>query len=129
MTFGNNSFSLRTAISNDPHCEPASRIVRDGAHLGTMFSWLNGHWIAVDLENRNFIGTFDRLAVLSLASDEERDEELDADSGLNQVALGCDLDCSRGEWVVDADDLSDLRETYGDTLIVLWEQEEATQPT
>ena len=119
MTFGNNSFSLRTAISNDRHCEPASRIVRDGSHFGTMFSWVQEKWVVVDLENRNFIGTFDRLAVVSLASD----EELDADSGLNQAALGCDLDCPQGEWVVDADDLSDLRETYGDALVVLWEQE------
>ena len=124
MTLCNNSFSLASAIGSDSHCEPASRIVRDGSHFGTMFSWVQEKWVVVDLENRNFIGTFDRLAVVSLASDEERDEELDADSGLNQAALGCDLDCPQGEWVVDADDLSDLRETYGDALVVLWEQEQ-----
>ena len=117
----NNSLSLATAIGSDRHCEPASRIVCDGAHFGTMFSWHRDRWIAVDIENRNFIGTFERLAVVSLASD----IELDADNGLNQEALGCDLECPHGEWVVDAEALSDLRETYGEALVVLWEQEKA----
>lgn len=121
----NNAFSLATAVDADGHCEPASRVVCDGHHKGTIFSWFDGEWIVTDIENREYRGHFDRLAVVSLDYDSDDLPEVDdadaADYGLNQAMLGCDLDC--GEWVVDAEDLDDLRETYGESLIVLWEQQ------
>lgn len=116
----NTAFHLATAIDADGHCEPASRIVRDGSHKGTMFSWINGDWIVVDLENRKYLGTVKRLAVVTLDASDDQDR---ADNGLNQKSLGCDLDTEGGEWVVDADELDNLRESYGDELIVLWEQD------
>jgi len=115
----NNAFSLATAIGSEGHCEPASRICRDGHHLGTMFSWDGREWIVVDLENKKFLGTYDRLAVVTLNPD---DDESQADRGLNQSSLGCDLECPSGEWVIDADEIEQLQEIYGDNLIVLWEQ-------
>lgn len=67
----NTAFHLATAIDADGHCEPASRIVRDGSHKGTMFSWIDGDWVVVDLENRKYLGTVKRLAVVTLdASDD-----------------------------------------------------------
>lgn len=115
----NNAASLAEALDCDRHCQPASRIVRDGWHSGTLFTWVDDLWVVYDLENRACLGEHDRLAVVSLEV-----PEADADAGLNQCCLGCDLEC--GEWVIDAEDLPDLRETYGAALVVLWEQDEAT---
>ena len=115
----NNSFALATAVDQDGHCEPASRVVRDGHHSGTMFSWFDGEWHVLDLENREYIGKFHRLAVVTIEPD---GDEFQADRGLNQTAIGFDMEVDGGEWIVDADELDNLRETYGEQLTVCWEQ-------
>lgn len=113
-TLNNNAFVLAKLIGQDRHCEPASMVCRDGHHKGTMFSWFEGEWIVTDLENREFRGVVDRLAVVTL-------DNADPDYGLNQAALGIDLEC--GEWVIDAEDLIGLQCTYGDSLVVKWVQD------
>ena len=117
----NNAFHLATAIDADSHCEPASRVVRDGHHKGTIFSRCEGKWYATDLEGKKFLGSCERLAVVTLDGTGYEDS---ADHGLNQIALGVDLECPGGEWIVDADDLVSLSDTYGDELVVKWEQDE-----
>lgn len=124
MTLTNNAFALDRATREREfgHCSPASMICRDGHHRGTLFTWLPDmeKWAAVDLEGRKFLGFHDRLAVVTLASD----DEFAADNGLNQAALGCDFDCAHGEWIIDLEDRPRLEELYGDSLEVLWEQAE-----
>ena len=115
-TLKGNAFVLDRAVREYSRLAPASAICRDGHHKGTLFTWLGEQWSVVDLENREFHGFHDRLAVVTIG------EDVDADDGLNQAALGIDLEVPGGEWVVDADDLEELRETYGDTLEVVWEQ-------
>lgn len=116
----NNAFALDRATRDFGHCAPASMICRDGHHKGTLFTWLPDlkRWSVVDLENRDFLGFHDSLAVVTLLGD-----EADADCGLNQAALGFDFEVQGGEWVIDAEDLEDLREVYGDSLNVIWEQD------
>jgi hypothetical protein len=114
----NNAFHLATAIDMDGHCEPASRVVRDGHHKGTMFSWFENKWTALDLENREYLGQCEKLAVVTLC-DCDCD---DADRGLNQAAWGIDFEVEGGEWVIDAEELDDLREIYGEQLVLIWEQ-------
>ena len=119
QTLTNNARHLATAIENDRHCEPASRIVRDGQHDGTLFTWLGREWVVYDLDNHQLCCRCDRLAVVSLHSDDSDD----ADNGLNQAAIGFDMEAQpHGEWVIDAEDIDSLREGYGDKLVVLWEQ-------
>lgn len=118
----NNAFALNRAMREFGHCEPASAICRDGHHSGTLFTWLpdSSCWVVFDIENRQHRGIFDRLAVVSLEPSDEPDR---ADDGLNQAALGMDMESQpAGEWIVDADDLDSLRESYGDELTVIWEQ-------
>ena len=120
-TLTNNAAALAAAIDAGRHCEPASRIVRDGHHAGTLFTWVdNRRWVVCDLENpARMYGWHDRLAVVTVTQ-QCRGEDV-ADNGLNQCCLACDLEA--GEWVVNADnDLPDLRQTYGEVLEVLWEQ-------
>ena len=120
----NNSLGLDSAIGREAHCAPASVVVRDGHHLGTLFSWTGDGWIVVDLENRNYVGDHSRLAVVSLvASAEDSLGFIAADRGLNQCCLACDFEVPGGEWVVDASDLDSLRDTYKDNLEVLWAQD------
>lgn len=117
-TLTNNAAALATAIDGGRHCEPASRIVRDAHHAGTLFTWVDRCWVVYDLENRRCLGRHDRLAVVTVTQQQAGDDV--ADAGLNQCCLACDLEA--GEWVVDAGDLPELRQTYGDVLTVLWEQ-------
>ena len=115
----NNAFALAEAIGRESHCTPASVIVRDGHHRGVLFAWTGEVWIVVDLENRQWIGEYERLAVVTLHN------EADPDNGLNQVCLACDLETPNGEWVLDAEALAEIRhnETYNDDdLESLWEQ-------
>lgn len=114
----NNAATLATAIDGGRHGEPASRIVRDGQHAGTLFTWVDRCWIVHDLENRRCLGRHDRLAVVTVTQQQAGEDV--ADAGLNQCCLACDLEA--GEWVVDADDLPELRQTYGGIMDVLWEQ-------
>lgn len=109
----NNAFTLNQAIENSGHCEPGTAWVLDGHHKGTLFTWVGSQWCVVDLENRK-LDFVSRIAVVTLEGD------ADPDSGLNQDMIGVDLEC--GEWVVDRDDLKGLKETYGDDLVILWEQ-------
>lgn len=112
-----NARALAIATEYDCQFGPASRIVRDGHHCGTLFTWVERRlWVVYDLENSRCLGEHDRLAVVTVNEDE-------ADRGLNQCCLACDLDVTGGEWVVDADELHELRRVYGDTLTVLWEQD------
>lgn len=122
MTLTNNANALASAVDGGRHCEPASRIVRDGSHKGTLFTWIDQYtgWVLYDLENSEPLGRRGRLAVVTLT--QQRAGEDAADAGLNQSCLACDLEA--GEWVVDADDLPALRQTYGDALEVLWGQAE-----
>lgn len=117
-TLTNIAAALAAAIDGGRHCEPASRIVLDGQHAGTLFTWVDRFWIVYDLENRESFGRHDRLAVVTVTQQQAGEDV--ADAGLNQCCLACDLEA--GEWVVDADDLPELRQTYGDTMEVLWEQ-------
>ncbi len=112
-TLKNNAFTLNRVIENTGH-DLASTIVRDGHHKGTLFTWLETRWCVVDLEGSELRGFFDRIAVVTLAG------EADAANGLNQTQIGCDMEC--GEWVVDAEALDSLKETYGELLSVIWEQ-------
>ena len=116
----NVAFHLATAIGAEGHGEPAARLVRDGHHSGTLFCWDGDEWVVTDIENRRYVGTYKKLAVVELIPVEGGDGN-DADNGLNQTQLGCDLDC--GEYVVDADDMDHLRDIYGENLVVLWEQD------
>ena len=115
----NNSLALARAMDAEEHCRPGSVIVRDGSHAGTLFTWIEDRWIVYDLENRQPRGERDRIAVLTVEPDGDPDQ---ADRGLNQLCLACDLETPRGEWIVDAEDLPELREQYGANLVVLWEQ-------
>ena len=119
-TLTNNAGGLATAIESGRHCQPVSRIVLDGSHKGTLFTWVDQYtgWIVYDIENRDCLGRHDRLAVVTVTQQQAGEDV--ADNGLNQCCLACDLE--GGEWVVDADDLPELRRTYGDVLTVLWEQ-------
>lgn len=109
----NNAFALHKCIGNESHCEPAAVIVRDGHHAGTLFAWTGEDWIVVDLEIRRYVGRVARLAVVTTK------EDADPDDGLNQSAIGCDLEVPGGEWIVDAEDLTGLQ----DLIVVLWEQD------
>ena len=115
----NNALGLARAMDDEGHCRPGSVIVRDGSHSGTLFTWAEGRWIVYDLENGQPRGERDRIAVVSIEPDGDQDQ---AERGLNQLCLACDLETPRGEWVVDAEDLPELREQYGANLVVLWEQ-------
>ena len=120
-TLTNNAAALASATDGGRHCEPASRIVRDGNHAGTLFTWVDRCWIVCDLERRT-CEEISRLAVVTVTQQNPGEDV--ADNGLNQCCLACDLET--GEWVVDADnELPDLRQTYGDALQVLWEQDDA----
>lgn len=114
----NNAAALAASIDGGRHCEPASRIVRDGAHAGALLTWVDRCWVVYDLENRQCLGRHDRLAVVTVTQQQAGEDV--ADNGLNQCCLACDLEA--GEWVVDAENLPELRQTYGDILEVLWEQ-------
>ena len=116
-----NAYALSQAMEQDDHCRPGSVIIRDGSHSGTLFTWVGDQWIVYDLENREHRGEYDRIAVVTLESDGTDDQ---AERGLNQLQIGCDLEVKHGEWVVDVDDLKALRLGYGDDLVVLWEQPE-----
>lgn len=118
-TLTNNAHHLATAIEVGRHCEPASRIVRDGNHDGTLFTWTGREWIVFDLDGNDFRCRCDRIAVVTL-----RPGDPDAaDRGLHQAAIGWDMEVQpEGEWVIDAEDLDSLRKTYGDELVVRWEQ-------
>lgn len=111
-----NAYALSQATEQDDHCRPGSVIVRDGSHSGTLFTWVGDSWIVY-----GSLGRIDRIAVVTLEPDGTDDQ---ADRGLNQIQIGCDLEVKHGEWVVDADDLQSLRDNYGDDLVVLWEQAE-----
>lgn len=115
-TLKNNAFALASAIEATAHCRPGTALVIDGHHRGTLFTWLGKEWAVTCLEQRKFMGTHARIAVVALT-----DADADADDGLNQAALGIDLEC--GEWVVPTEELPALCEGYGDALEVLWEQE------
>jgi hypothetical protein len=115
----NNAAALYAATQCDRHCAPATVLVRDGGHRGTILTWVGDKWVVYCLGNHESRGEIDRLAVVTL-SDEAGDEA--ADHGINQSSVACDLEVPGGEWVVDADDLDAIREGYGDYLIVLWEQ-------
>ena len=107
----NNAFALNEALSKKSHLT-----VRDRWHRGSLFVWTGEVWVAVDLEKREWIGEYSRLAVVTLVG------EADPDNGLNQVCLACDLEVAGGEWIVDAAELCALQEAWGDDLEVLWEQ-------
>ena len=116
-----NSFALATAVDNR-----LPRIVQGGDEcVGRVFHWSGDEWRVVDLETLE-CRIIRRLAVVTLESSDPYDlPDAHLDNGLNQVALGIDLDRGRGEWVVDAADLSSLRDTYAGNLVVLWSQEAA----
>jgi hypothetical protein len=118
-TLTNNAAALHAATQCDRHCAPATVLVRDGGHKGTILTRVENRWVVYCLENREARGEFDRLAVVTLADEAAYDA---ADNGLNQSSVACDLEVPGGEWVVDADDLDALREGYGGDLVVLWEQ-------
>ena len=111
-----NANALQSAIVDPVDGTVACRIVTDGQHRGALFAWLGDYWVVTDVDGLKCLGLFERLAVVSLEVD------ADADDGLNQTAIGFDLDA--GEWVVPADDLPGLRDTYGKALVVRWEQSE-----
>ncbi len=92
---------------------PESIVIRDGNHRGTLFAWTGREWYVADIENREFRGIYSRLAVVKLNAD--------PDDGLNNYALGYDLDA--GEWVIDALDIDSLGKIYGNHLTVLWSQQ------
>lgn len=114
-TLKNNAFALNRAIESERHCQPGAMVCRDGHHKGTIFAWHENKWHVTDIENREYLGGYLRLAVVTLAGD------ADPENGLNQHSLGIDLECS--EWIIDADELEGLQEAYGDDLEVVWEQE------
>lgn len=118
-TTSSNARSLITAMTAPDDGTIPCRLITDGHHNGTLFAWTGGGWVVTDLEREKCLGSFGRLAVVSLDT-----MEADADAGLNQTAIGFDMDV--GEWVVNADDLDDLQDTYGAALVVLWEQDETT---
>lgn len=111
-TLTNNAHSLNEVLQG----QKGFTRVRDGHHAGTCFSWIDDcEWLVSDLENSTCY-TVDRIAVVSLLN------SADADDGLNQSCLACDLEVPGGEWVVEADSLEDLQQGYGDDLEVIWTQ-------
>lgn len=80
------------------------RFIGDSHHKGTNFYWQERleQWVVVDLENE-LVSTHDRLALVRC--------EGDADEGLNQECLGCDLD-GAGLWLVDAEYVDECDEGY-----------------
>lgn len=121
-TTSSNARALVEAIVAPDDGTIPCRLITDGHHRGTLFAWLGDEWAVTDLENRQCLGTFGRLAVVSV----DMDDAEAAETGLNQTAIGFDFD-GAGEWIVDADDLDGLRDTYGAALVVLWEQDETTK--
>ena len=106
----NNAYVLVQALDQTSYA-----VVRDGHHRGTLFAWTGEVWLVCDLEDmRSTRREAKRIAVVTLHN------EADADSGLNQACLGCDLEA--GEWVLDADDIAEMRVAYEDDLESLWEQ-------
>jgi len=118
-TLTNNAAALYAATQSDRHCEPATVLVRDGHHDGTLLTWVRNRWVVYSLDGRESLGEIDRLAVVTLDRNADPDA---ADNGLNQTQIACDLEVLGGEWIVDADELDSLRDTYGETLVLLWEQ-------
>jgi hypothetical protein len=118
-TLTNNAAALYAATQSDRHCAPATVLVRDGGHKGTILTWVGDRWVVYSLDDREARDETDRLAVVTLAGSADQDA---ADKGLHLTSVACDLEVRGGEWVVDADDLDALREGYGGDLIVLWEQ-------
>ena len=115
-TLTNNAAALYAATQSDRHCAPATVLVRDGNHAGTLLTWVRDRWVVYSLDDRDSREEIDRLAVVTL------DATANPDAGMNQSTVACDMEVPGGEWVVDADDLDALREDYGGDLIVLWEQ-------
>jgi hypothetical protein len=115
-TLTNNAAALYAATQSDRHCAPATVLVRDGNHDGTLLTWVRNRWVVYSLDDRESRDEIDRIAVVTLSA------TADPDAGMNQSTVACDLEVMGGEWVVDTDDLNALREGYGEDLIVLWEQ-------
>ena len=115
----NTAAALSAATHSDRHCAPATVLVRDGHHDGTMLTWVRNRWVVYSLDDRESRDEIDRVAVVTLAESADQDA---ADRGLHLTSVACDLEVPGGEWVVDADDLDALRDGYGDDLVVLWEQ-------
>lgn len=84
--------------------------VVDGHHKGTSFLWRDDRWEIVDHEG-NKLDYADEIAVVRL------EHEADADEGLNQACVGCDLDAAL--WIVPAEALEELA-GYGESLETLW---------
>lgn len=119
-TTSSNARSLMEAMAtNTQDGSIPCRLITDGLHNGTLFAWVEGGWVVTDLENEKCLGSFGRLAIVSLET-----ADADADAGLHQSAVGFDLDV--GEWVVPAYELGSLQATYGKSLVVVWEQAEAS---
>lgn len=78
--------------------------IGDGAHQGTDFYWheRGEQWVVVDFERRT-ISMHDRIALVRCNGD--------ADAGLNQECLGCDLD-GHGLWLVDMEFVEESEEGY-----------------
>lgn len=120
-TIGNsNAANLISAIEEARSSEwPVSRVVRDQYGPGTILTFFDGRWIATPLDWAAApIKKAARLAVVAHTHPEDS-----ADNGLNQSALAMDMEIEGGEWIVDADDLDDLRGGYGEALEVIWEQD------
>lgn len=97
--------------------ERSTWLVRDSGHLGTLLTWLedSSEWLAVTLDGAPEVSRHDELAEVRLDCDPEQANEPDADCGLNQACVACDLE-GDGYWLVDALCLDELREVYGERL-------------
>lgn len=114
------SLALASAVESSRPGEPITRLIRDAHYSGILFTWLDDQWYVLDFDSMDCAGVFKRLSVVTLESADP--DAACGSGGLNEFAIGCDIDMRSGEWVVDAADLADLRDGYGDELIVLWEQ-------
>ena len=84
--------------------------IGDAQHRGTEVFWSEHRqrWVLVDLENEA-LQIVERIAVVRCNGD--------AEEGLNQNCLACDLE-GQGLWIVDADYLDDCDEGYLDVIAV-----------
>lgn len=132
-TLKNVAFCLSKAVESTIDSTFGTAHILDSHQSGSLLTWTGEEWHNTDLEGKTYRGTFERAAVVSLDESSEDYPQIEhpeygpendpdaADLGLNQVCEACDLDC--GEWVIDASKIESLRETYGTSLVVIWEQQ------
>lgn len=72
-------------------------VIRDGSTRGVVVSYTGRDWAVLDLDRRE-VSFNASLALVTTDADADADE-----CGLNEIALGCDLEAPGGVWLVPGD--------------------------